>query len=184
MSWRWVSITALLAAVVVSYGIFTGQSSEDGLATGDERPQPGYYLRDAVITDTQADGSPAVRLAARRIEQNPMDDSIALEDVDVDYLALENRHWRLTADSGSVPGGSSTITFSGNVVLEGRDQPESAVIRTDSLSVDTEKSIASTQAPVSIEIAGHRVNARGMRADLETNRVELESQVHGRFAPN
>ena len=46
MSWRWVSITALLAALVVSYGIFTGQSRDDALATGAERPQPGYYLRD------------------------------------------------------------------------------------------------------------------------------------------
>jgi LPS export ABC transporter protein LptC len=184
VNWRWVSITALLAALVVSYGVFTGQSRDDSLATGADRPQPGYYLRDAVITDTQADGSPAVRLAARRIEQNPADDSISLEDVDVDYLALEDRSWRLTADSGSVPGGSTTITFSGNVVLEGRDQPQSAVIRTDTLSVDTRKSIASTQAPVSIEIAGHQVHARGMRADLETNRVELESDVHGRFAPN
>ncbi|HSN72486.1 MAG TPA: LPS export ABC transporter periplasmic protein LptC [Steroidobacteraceae bacterium] len=183
MSWRWVSLTGLLAALVVSYGIFTGQPRDDGIMGGAEREQPGYYLKDAVILDTSPDGSPAVRLAARRIEQNPSEQSIALEEVTVDYLALEDQHWRLTADTGVVPSGSQTITFVGNVTLESQEQPQSAVIRTETLSVDTVNSIASTAAPVSIEIGGHSVNAQGMVADLEDNRVQLESDVHGRFVP-
>lgn len=184
MNWRWVSVTALLAAVVIGLGAFLRQADDSGLTTGEQRAQPGYYLKDAIITDTDATGNPALRLAARRIEQRPQDGSIALEQVHVDYLAAGEQQWQLTADSGTVPSGSTTITFSGNVTLESRDEPRGAVIRTDTLSVDTEQSIASTAAPVSIEVSGHRVHARGMRADLNGNQVQLDSEVNGRFVPN
>ena len=181
MSWRWISLTALLAAVVVSYGIFVGQPDDVGLTPGTQRTQPGYYLENAIVTDMTAEGTPGVRLAAERIQQIPEDNSIALTNVQVDYLALREQRWRLTADAGIVPAGSTTITFSGDVTLESEDQPHAAVIHTDTLSIDTRSSVASTAAPVSIEVSGHRVHARGMIADLEENRVELESNVNGRF---
>jgi LPS export ABC transporter protein LptC len=182
MSWRWVSVTALLAAVVLSYGVLTGGPRDTDVSPGVERTPPGYYLKDAVITDTTERGTPSVRLAARRIEQQPADGSIDLDDVHVEYLAVPERHWMLTADTGHVPAGSSTIEFAGNVTLESKDQPQSAVVTTDDLAIDTATSVATTDAAVSIELSGHRVLARGLRADLEHDRVELESDVSGRFA--
>jgi LPS export ABC transporter protein LptC len=183
MNWRWVSMTSLLAAAVVSYGVLVRQNGADDIATERSRAQPGYYLKDAIVTDTTDDGTPGLRLAARRIEQHPENGSITLRDVTVDYLALPERSWRLTANEGIVPGGTTTIRFSGDVALAAEGEPRGAVIRTDALSIDTQTSIATTDEPVSIELGGHHVLARGMMANLKDNHVQLESEVNGRFVP-
>jgi lipopolysaccharide export system protein LptC len=60
---------------------------------------------------------------------------------------------------------------------------EELVILTRDVRVLLEERIASTQALVTMNMGPHSVSARGMRAYLKQDRVELQSEVHGRFAP-
>ena len=56
MNWRWISLAALLAALVIGYGALVDRNPAP--TTNDaQAEQPGYYLQDAVITQTQQDGS-------------------------------------------------------------------------------------------------------------------------------
>ena len=68
MNWRWISLAALLAALVVGYGALIERNPSPA-AIDTRAEQPGYYLKDAVITQTQQDGSSSLRLIANRIEQ-------------------------------------------------------------------------------------------------------------------
>lgn len=180
MSWRWISITSLLAAVVIFYELASRRDVMD--IASEERPaQRGYYLKDAVITDTDASGAARIRLAARRIEQNAGTNDVALSGVHVDYYAEQQRHWILTADRGRVPGGSETVTFAGDVVLRSADGEPAATVRTESLAVDMSRDIASTVDPVAILVSGHTLHAQGLRADLKAETLQLESAVHGTF---
>ena len=77
MSWRWVSIAALLGALVIGFGVLSGGSSESHLM-GELPKQPAYYLKDAVITQTDEAGAPSIKLVASTIEQQPNDNSIGL----------------------------------------------------------------------------------------------------------
>ena len=56
MNWRWISLAALLGALVIGYGALVDRSPEPAASSG-QADQPGYYLQDAVITQTQPDGS-------------------------------------------------------------------------------------------------------------------------------
>jgi len=175
MNWRWVSIAALLAALVAGYGAFTRQDPSDVSST--EAPtQPGYFLADAIITQTEKDGSPGIRLAAKRIDQQREQGSIRLTDVRVDFLKTTERPWVLTAQEGFVPEASRVIEFSGDVHLYPLDSPNAASLRTNALAIDTEKNIAySTDSPVDIRYGRIAMTVKRFEADLNTEKIKLES---------
>src|SRR4051794_32373356 len=102
MNWRWISLAALLAAIVVGYGALVERNPAP-TASSTQAERPGYYLQDAIITQTQKDGSVSLRLVADRIEQQRRDDSIVLKTVRVNYFQSPGREWLLTAREGFVP---------------------------------------------------------------------------------
>jgi LPS export ABC transporter protein LptC len=178
MSWRWISIAALLAALVAGYAALTQRDPSEVLY-GAAPPQPGYFLRDAIITQTEKDGSPGIRLIAQRIDQKSSEDAIRLTTVQVDFLGTVERQWKLTAQEGFVPSGSRVIEFSGDVHLRPSDDT-TADLRTNALAIDIEKNIAySTQSPVDIRFGRVAMRVKRFEADLNTEKVKLES-IRGR----
>ena len=187
MNWRWISIAALLAALVIAYGALVKRNPAP--TTSDtQAEQPGYYLQDAIVTQTQQDGSVSLRLVADRIQQKRRDDSIALETVRVNYFQSSpgkssQREWLLTAREGLVPGNFRVVQLFGDVVLRPADAQPQAFLRTDALAVDTQTNVAySTASPVHVRFGGHAMVVKNFRADLDSENIRLES-VHGRFEP-
>jgi LPS export ABC transporter protein LptC len=190
MSWRWISLTALLAAFVIAYGALNGRNSSP-VTTSEAPPQPGYYLKDAVITETKADGSMSMQLIAQRIEQHPQDDTITMNKVRVHYYQSAAKPWALSAQRGSVPANSRVVQLEGDVELrplneQTSSQPHAAgesFLRADSMAIDTEKNFAySTSSPVRMKFGPHAMTVRSFRADLNNEKLRLES-VNGQFAP-
>ena len=182
MNWRWISLTALLGALVLGYGALTGRDSLN-VASGEAPPQPGYFLRDAVISRTGEDGSLSLRLIAQRIEQNSDRSGIELHDVRVDYLNAPEKEWLLTAREGFVPDDSRIVRFTGDVKLRPADASNDALLRTESLEIDTLKNIAyATRSPVQITMGRNTLTVKKFVADLNTEKVTPES-ARGRLFP-
>jgi LPS export ABC transporter protein LptC len=187
MNWRWISIAALLAALVIAYGALVERSPAP--ATSDtQAEQPGYYLQDAIVTQTQPDGSVSMRLVANRIEQRRRDDSIALDTVRVNYFQAKSgqspqREWLLNARQGFVPANFHVVQLFGDVVLRPADAQPQAFLRADALAVDTQTNVAySIASPVQVRFGGHAMVVKNFRADLDSENIRLES-VRGRFEP-
>jgi len=179
MSWRWITIAAFLAALVIGFGLLSDRNGGTTV-TESEVSQPAYYLKDAVITETLPDGAPKYRLIAKRIDQQIANDSIALDSVRVDYLKTGQHHWFLSAQRGLVPAQSRIIQFFGDVQLRPADRPTSTFLRTEELTVDTERNVAyTTTAPVKMRFGHYSMTVRRLEADLNTEKVRMES-VHGR----
>ncbi len=146
MNWRWISLAALLAALVIGYGALVERSPAP--TTNDaQAEQPGYYLQDAIVTQTQQDGSVSLRLVANRIEQQRRDDSIALDTVRVNYFQASSgqspqREWLLNARQGFVPANFRVVQLFGDVVLRPADAQPEAFLRADALAVDTQTNVA------------------------------------------
>jgi LPS export ABC transporter protein LptC len=187
MNWRWVSLAAALAAIVIGYGAFVDNGSAPTMSQ--EMPeQPGYYLKDAVILRTREDGSPGIELIARRIEQklnrNQSGEAIAMESVRVNYFGTTDWQWELTAQAGEVPANSRIVYLEGDVELRSlaSDSPNT-FLRTDELAIDTEKSLAySTRSPVQVRFGSHSMVVKSLRADLNSEKLRLEA-VNGKFDP-
>ncbi|MBL8268625.1 LPS export ABC transporter periplasmic protein LptC [Steroidobacter sp.] len=186
MNWRWVSLAAALAAIVIGYGAFVDSGSMP-TANHEMPEQPGYYLKDAVILRTREDGSPGVELIARRIQQRltqpARGEAITMESVRVNYFGKKDWQWALTADKGEVPPNSRIVQLDGNVELRPLEGDSNAFLRTDELAIDTEKNLAySTRSPAHMRFGQHVMTVKSLRADLTSEKLRLET-VNGRFEP-
>jgi LPS export ABC transporter protein LptC len=146
---------------------------------------PGYYLKDAVLTDYDLAGNPSIRIEAERIDQIAHGNEVALYNVRVNYESTGGQTWVLTGDVAHVQPGGKIIDVNGNVRLqgEGAGSENTAIIRTDALTYDVPDSIASTKDDVQIDFGGHVLTARGLSANLKERTMRLESKVNGRFHP-
>ena len=183
MNWRWVSLAAALAAIVIGYGAFVDNGA---MPMASQLPeQPGYYLKDAVILRTREDGTPGVELIARRIQQRLTrptgGEAITMESVRVNYFGKEDWQWALTADTGLVPPNSRIVQLEGDVELRSLEGNTNAVLSTNELSIDTEKNVAySTRSPVQMRFGQHSMTVKSLRADFTSEKLRLET-VNGRF---
>jgi LPS export ABC transporter protein LptC len=179
MNWRWISLAALLAALVAGYGALTGRDASHVTVSESDR-LPSYFLRDALIVQTEKDGAPGLRLAASRIDQDRTGGDIHLTSVRVEFLRTQQREWVLTAREGHIPAESRVIEFRGDVHLRPIDNKTTTFLRTDALSIDTERQVAySTSTPVNIRFGTYAMTVGRFEADLNTEKVKLES-VRGR----
>jgi LPS export ABC transporter protein LptC len=175
---------ALLALAVLVLRIGTRDQVADGTLAASETPR--YYLRQALVTEFGTDGALRYELAADRVEEDPATSTVLLESVTIDYLAEPGRQWHVTAERGRLLQGAAVVDLEGHVELTGRGtgllQP--AVLRSPSLSLDTDARVASTAAPVELDFGRHSLRAQGLRADLKGETLRLESSVNGRFLPH
>ena len=183
MLFRLFTIIAV-AALAISTWIWSSPSHRPQSQTDLKLPLPGYYLKNAVLTDYGLDGDPSIRIEAERIDQIAHGSEVALYTVKVDYVTPSGQAWVMVGDVAHVQPGGNTVDVTGNVRLQGdatgRGQ---AVIRTDTLRYNIVDAVASTGSDVRIDFAGHMLTARGMVADLKGRTMHLESKVSGRFHP-
>lgn len=190
MRWRFFILSILL--VVAALTLLARRERPDTLPTfTSQQPlQPGYFMTDATVTQTGPDGLPLYRMTAQRIQQNPADQSIDLENPRFAYSAEEQNEWTLTADTGHVPSiDARTIDLRGNVRIVGRTLPAAtddastptALVRTPSLKIDAVTGTANTADRVDFFWGNRQISATGLTADLKAERLKLHSSVHGRL---
>ena len=183
MNWRWIALSALLAAIVIGSGAYMHRSSTP-LVNATEPVGPSYFLSDAVITETQKDGSPGIEVTASRIQQQNDSGTILLDDVRARYFQVPGKEWGLTADKGSLPADSRILQLQGNVDLHPIDQPVMMGLRTEALALDTEQQVAySVNAPVTFEFGNNTMRATSFRADLKNEKLHAQS-VTGTLKPD
>lgn len=172
-------LLAVVGALLLTWQLFA-EREQDGIEQVEARDERGYYLDTATLTEMGPEGRPKVVIKARLIEQLRVDDSIAMHDLAIDYATDGAGPWTMTARHGRMPADRNSVLLSGDVILRGRD---GAVVRTDLLNYDTVADLVSTAEPVTIEFGAHRLDARGLRADLNAGNLQLESAIHGVFKP-
>jgi lipopolysaccharide export system protein LptC len=177
----------LLALVALGFLVFKLTGDDTGLAGDTTRAaqQTGYYLRDATVTEYGVDGKVRLEVAVRSATEDPARKVVDLEAVAVNYFPDGDRKWRLTAQRGQMAEGSEVVELEGDVTMTGaqRSLPDSAVVRTERLTLDTSAQLARTDEPVTLGFGPYTLAARGLHADLKAETLQLESEVNGHFNP-
>lgn len=142
--------------------------------------QPGYYLVNADLEQTDATGRLTLKVHAAQAHQLEQHGDVELKTLKVDYVPEPGRDWRMTSVGGTLLPSGRIVLLAGNVLLSAPDE-HGALVRTEHMRLDVDQQLASTEDPVRIELPPNFVTARGMQADLQHETMKLESAVNGTF---
>lgn len=159
---------------------------------GDRTPSPaavqplnrGYYLEGVRILGTDSAGSLLYEIRADYAEQQS-DERIRFSEVIVEYTPDTDIPWTISADTALLAPDEHRVLLEGNVraVSEKGFSGDETEVVTASLSFDPELSVVETDDRIRIRIGNRSLTGTGMLASLKDNRMEIRSNVSGRFIP-
>src|SRR5580658_6997266 len=185
MLFRFFTVLAVVALIIITWFQSSPARRPQAQINAKQADLPGYFLKNAVLTDYDLAGNPGIRIEAERIDQIDHGNEVALYNVRVNYQTPGGQSWVLVGDTAHVQPGGKIIDVNGNVRLQGESSPTegTAIVRTDAMTYNVPDSIASTKSDVRIDFGGHTLTARGLVANLKDRTIRLESKVNGRFHP-
>jgi lipopolysaccharide export system protein LptC len=147
-----------------------------------------FYLRNARVLGTNEQGRPLYEIEAEYAEQLP-DEKMQFQNVRITYSPEATVPWTLNADTATVGSMTGTnqerVVLSGHVVAVSEEgfAGEVTEIRTPYLEFDPLTYRVETESRVQIRVGSRSVTATGMLALLQENRLQLKSNVSGKFVP-
>jgi len=185
MSARYIVVLVVLAAAAVASWYLARQYQTDDVDENLYDPERrGYYLKSARILGTGPDGNLLYEIQAERAEQQD-GDRISFTDVLINYSPQSDVPWVVNADTATLHKDEQRVLLRGHVTAVSSEgfSGNDTEIRTQYLEFDPDNYIAETDERVQIRIGARSLTATGMLASLKENRLELKSNVSGKFAP-
>jgi len=177
-------IAFVVLAALAAASWWLNEHDGQQLPVEERAPPDGFYMKEAQITTSGADGLPRYRLIADEIRQVSLGGPTLLQEIRVEYNMYSPSPWLLTAPEGVLSADQSLLELWGGVEVIGETAGQGrTALETEQIEIDTETHIASTAAPVALSLGAQRLNGVGMVAYLLEERLQLQSEVHGRFLP-
>ena len=183
MTGRSVFVFALLIGGAAGSWYLARPDSDPGADPGSVgAPKRGYYLKSARILGTGEGGDLLYAIEAESAEQTDTD-VIAFANVRVTYSPQTEVPWIVTADAATIRQNQERVLLSGHVTAVANYEDNDTEIRTQYLELLPREFLAETDRRVQIRIGARSLTATGMLASLQDNRLELKSNVSGKFIP-
>ncbi|MCI0400326.1 MAG: LPS export ABC transporter periplasmic protein LptC [Gammaproteobacteria bacterium] len=147
----------------------------------DQSHVPDYYVEDFTTLVMDEGGSPQNKLRAEFMAHDPQDDSTRLVRPTLEVFREGRPPWYVTADSGRVTSDNEVIQLLGVVRMwRNNDKGERDVeVITSDVRILRQMEYLETDRDATLRTNTTVINAVGMRAYLDDNRLELLSQVRG-----
>ena len=144
----------------------------------------GFYLKSARILGTDEQGQLLYEIEADFVEQQK-NNEIAMQNVKISYSAGSQVPWTIKADAATISEDQNLLRLSGHVIAVSNEGFAGQVteIRTSQLDIEPATYKAETDSRVQIRIGSRSLTATGMLALLQDNRLQLRSNVSGKFVP-
>ncbi len=174
----------LLSAAALATWYFSRPATAPPPARSASSPTSGYYLHGARFEGTDEAGEIAYRLHAATLEEQPDSGRLLMTDVRVDYGGQGTAEWSINAARAAGPKDGSRFELAGDVELHAQasDGRPALTIKTSTVSFLPKDSRVESSAPVQLDLGDWHVDAVGLNVHLKDRKVELESEVHGKFA--
>ena len=179
-----ISFAVLFAAAAGSWYLANKLKAPEVVKTASDTRTSGFYLKAARILGTDDNGDLLYEVEADYAEQQE-DRQIELTNVRMRYSTGAEVPWTIEADLATITGDESLLRLSGHVVAVSNEGFSGQVteIRTPLLDIDPNTYTAETDSRVQIRIGTRSLTATGMLALLRDNRLQLKSNVSGKFVP-
>lgn len=181
------NITTFIVLLVIALGTWylsrSLQSPEITETVSNGRVD-GFYLMSARILGTDDAGQLLYEIEADYVEQKKSNE-IAMQNVQISYSEASRIPWTISADEATISEDQSRVHLSGHVIAFSNEGFEGQVteIRAPHLDIEPAQYKAETDSRVQIRIGTRSLTATGMLALLQENRLQLSSNVSGKFVP-
>jgi len=182
-----VTFVVLLFAAIGSWYLSSNLQTAEVTQSVANGVGDGFYLRSARILGTDDQGQLLYEIEAEFAEQQA-NGEIELHNVSISYSPSADVPWTIDADLATVSTDDpeqTLLQLSGHVVAVSNEgfSGQATELRTPELTIDPNKFIAETETRVQIRIGSRSLTATGMLALLQDNRLQLKSNVNGKFVP-
>lgn len=179
-------LTTLLlgAIVVVLLGYVEWESwfeSESFTLTQDIQPDLITYTVEQLTFNKK--GEKHYLLKAEQMQQFLDDNRNLIIRPDLILFRNQQAAWKTSANEGNSDGTGDEIHLRGNVVIEQQGHTRPATLETDTLTISATTSHAFTDDRVVIRQPGVLIEAQGLEADLNDNKLKLKHQVTSTYEP-
>lgn len=185
MSTRFIATMILLTAVALgTWYLARTYSGTEITHTISDTGTDGFYLRSARILGTDESGQLLYEIEAEYAEQQENRD-IEMQNVRIRYSTGSNVPWIINADHATINDDRDLLRLSGHVIAVSNEgfAGEVTEIRSPVLDIDPVMYKAETDERVQLRIGSRSLTGTGMLALLQENRLELRSNVSGKFVP-
>jgi LPS export ABC transporter protein LptC len=178
------SFSLLLTGAIGTWYLAHTLTSDEVPVNKTQMVQNGFYLKSARIFGTAVNGQLLYEIEAEYAEQLRKG-QIEFRNVEIKYTAETGVPWTMNADMALIGDDREVIELSGHVVAVSSEGFSGDVteIRTSYLELEPELFRAQTDRRVQIRIGARSITATGMLAMLQTNQLQLKSNVSGKFVP-
>jgi len=178
--------TIILLLLVASGSWYLARSLqiEEPAETTSELGGDGFYLKSARILGTDEQGQLLFEIEAEFAEQQE-NSEIEMQNVRISYAIGAKVPWTIKADAATINGNQDRLRLRGHVsaVSNAGFAGQVTEIRTEQLDIEPAAYLAETASRVQIRIGSRSLTATGMLALLQDNRLQLKSNVNGKFVP-
>jgi LPS export ABC transporter protein LptC len=174
----------LAAAALGSWYLARSLTPPEVIETPGSILRDGFYLRSARLLGTDDAGQLLYEIEAEYAEQLGAVE-VEFQNVQIRYAPAADVPWTLNADTAIITDGQPRVRLRGHVtaVSEQGFSGEVTEIRTDYMEFEPDTFLAETDQRVQIRIGARSLTATGMLALLQDNRLQLKSNVSGKFVP-
>lgn len=178
------TIAGLIIVAVSSWYLARVDRKSEVTQTISATESDGFYLKGVRILGTDYAGKLVYEIEAEYAEQRE-NDEIELQNVRINYSSNANVPWTINADSATISNAQSVLRLTGHVIATSAEGLSGQVteIRAPILDIDPTNYKAETESRVQIRIGSRSLTATGMLALLQENRLQLHSNVNGKFVP-
>ena len=171
-----------LSLAFILWLLFSG--SEPTTSTANEQQNytqaSDYTISQFTITIMDENGQPSRIIKGQEMTHFPEDDSTHITSPIAEFVNQQKDTWIVTSEQGKTHGKGHVILLTDNVVISRKDDDKTE-LQTSTLTLDTNKSTAYTDAVVKMISPYGETNSIGLHATLEDKTINLHSRVKGHY---
>lgn len=171
-----------LSLAFILWLLFSG--SEPTTSTTNEQQNytqaSDYTISQFTITIMDENGQPSRIIKGQEMTHFPEDDSTHITSPIAEFVNQQKDTWIVTSEQGKTHGKGHVILLTDNVVISRKDDDKTE-LQTSTLTLDTNKSTAYTDAAVKMISPYGETNSIGLHATLEDKTINLHSRVKGHY---
>jgi len=176
-----VTFITLLSAVILSFAsLFHWQSTQVETPVAQQQQssnESDFYIVNAKTTQFNSTGQPDHHLEADEIKHFPIGDFTIADNPDITLFRKDGIPWYISAEQGRMTQANDTIELWDNVALQ-RDTPDNVLdVSTSKLTLEAATKIAHTDRDVVINDNATHIEATGMKAHIEEDKIKFLSNV-------